>query len=130
MPANHHIDHDTRIILTTWEGIADDSEFIEALDNYQNNIQNHPDYIDYNEVVDLTHTSSIKITTKGIKKIGTIASKTDQNKPDRKLALIVNSNLAFGLARMYIVYRSFSKNANKNIRVFKNEKNAFEWIQK
>ena len=130
MPANHHIDHDTRIILTTWEGIADDSEFIEALDIYQNNIQNHPDYIDYNEVVDLTHTSSIKITTKGIKKIGTIASKTDQNKPDRKLALIVNSNLAFGLARMYIVYRSFSKNANKNIRVFKDEKNAFEWIQK
>jgi hypothetical protein len=65
---------------------------------------------------------SIKITTKGIKKIGTIASRTDQNKPNRKLALIVNSNLAFGLARMYIAYRSFSKNANKDIHVFKDEK--------
>jgi hypothetical protein len=55
MPANHHIDHDAKIILTTWEGIADDSELIEALNNYQTNIQNHPDYIDYNEIIDLTH---------------------------------------------------------------------------
>ena len=130
MPANHHIDNKNKLIITTWEGEARDIEFIEAIKKYQNDIQNHPDYINYNEIVNLSKVTSFKLTTKGIKTIGEIASTTDKKEINRKLALIVNSNLAFGLARMYEAYRSFSKSANKEIRVFKNEKNAFEWIEK
>ena len=130
MPANHHIDNKNKLIITTWEGEARDIEFIEAIKKYQNDIQNHPDYINYNEIVNLSKVTGFKLTTKGIKTIGEIASTTDKKEINRKLALIVNSNLAFGLARMYEAYRSFSKSANKEIRVFKNEKNAFEWIEK
>lgn len=130
MSATHHINHDARIIVTSWEGIASDNAIIEALDNYQKNIQNHPDYINYNEIIDTTHASKIKLTTKGLNTLGKLASKTDPNQPNKKLAIIVNSNLAFGLARMYVTYRSFSKKANKIIRIFKNEKDAFEWAKK
>lgn len=129
MSAIHHIDHDAKVILTSWEGIANDNGIIDALDNYQKNIQNHPEYIDYNEIIDTTHASSIKLTPKGINTLGTLASKTDPNQPNKKLAIIVNSNLAFGLARMYVTYRSFSLKASKDIRIFKNEKDALDWVK-
>lgn len=129
MPATHHIDNINHLIVTTWDGEARDIEFIEAIKNYQNNIQNQPNYINYNEVVDLRKTTGIKLTTEGIKVIGAIASTTDTQDINKKLALIVSSNLAFGLARMYEAYRSFSKNANKEIRVFKNETDAFKWVK-
>ena len=130
MPANHHIDNKNQLIITTWEGEARDIEFIEAIKKYQDDIQNHPDYINYNELVNLSKISKLKLTTEGIKTIGEIASTSDKKDSNRKLALIVSSNLAFGLARMYETYRSFSKSANKEIRVFKNENNAFEWVKK
>ena len=129
MPATHHIDKINHLIVTTWDGEARDIDFIEAIKNYQNNIQNQPNYINYNEVVDLRKMTSVKLTTEGIKVIGAIASTTDTQDINKKLALIVSSNLAFGLARMYEAYRSFSKNANKEIRVFKNETGAFEWVK-
>ena len=130
MPANHNIDTKTKLLITKWDGVAGDIEFIDAIKKYQKDIQNHPDYINYNEVVDFSNVTGIKLTTEGIKNIGLIASRTDQNEANRKLALIVSSSLAFGLARMYEIYRGFEKKAHKEIRIFKNEKDAFEWVQK
>jgi len=130
MPAKHHIDNNNQLIITTWEGEACDIEFIEAIKNYQKNIQTHPDYVDFNEVVDFRKVTKLKLTNEGIKTIGTIASTTDTQGINKKLALIVSSNLAYGLARMYEAYRSFSKNANKEIRVFKDETEAYKWVKK
>ena len=129
MPAKHHIDNKAKLIITTWEGEAIDIEFIEAIKKYQKDIHSNPDYLCYNEIVNFSKVKGIKLTTEGIINIGQIASRTDQNGVNRKLALIVSSNLAFGLARMYETYRNFAKNANKEIRVFKNENDAWEWIQ-
>jgi len=128
MPAKHSVDDISQLIITTWEGDAHDVEFIEAIKNYQKDIQNHPKYINYNEVVDLRKIGSIKLTTGGIKTIGNIASNTDRHDENRKLALIVNSSIAYGLSRMYVTYREFAKSARKEIRIFKNDKEAYEWI--
>lgn len=130
MPVNHNIDTKAQLLITTWEGEARDIELIEAIKKYQKDIQNHPDYINYNEVVDFSNVTSIKLTTEGIINIAAIASATDQNEVNRKLAFIVSSKLAFGLARMYETYRGFSKKTHKKIRIFKTEKDAFEWVQK
>lgn len=130
MPANHIIDTKAHLLITTWEGEAHDNEFIEAIKEYQKDIQNNPSYINYNEVVDLSKVTRFKLTTEGIKNIAQIASSTDHDGANKKLALIVNSSLAYGLCRMYETYRSFSTKSNKEMRVFKNEKDAFEWIKK
>ncbi|MDH5387845.1 MAG: STAS/SEC14 domain-containing protein [Gammaproteobacteria bacterium] len=130
MPAIHTIDNEIRLLITIWEGVACDLDFIKAIKKYQNDIQNHPDYISYNEVVDFTKVTGVELSIEGIKNIGLIASTTDLNDVNRKLAIIVSSNLAYGLARMYEAYRSFEKKAHKEIRIFKNEKDAFEWVLK
>ena len=129
MPANHNIDNKRQLIITTWEGEARDAEFIEAIKQYQKDIQNHPDYINFNEIVNLSGVTRYKLTTERIKAIGQIASSTDNTNINRKLAIIVSSTFAFGLARMYEAYKSFSIKSRKEINIFKNEKDAFEWVQ-
>lgn len=129
MPAKHNIDKEAQLIITTWHGEARDIDFLKAIKEYQQNIQNHPDHIDYNEVLDLTNLSHFQLTTEGIKKIGLIASSSDQDDVDRKLAIIVNSNLVFGFAKMYTAYRNLSKQSSKKIHVFKSQTKAFEWVQ-
>ncbi|VAW70421.1 hypothetical protein MNBD_GAMMA09-2120 [hydrothermal vent metagenome] len=130
MAAIHHIDNEKKILLTIWEGPALDIELIKSVKNYQEEIQNNPDYAEYNEVVDFSDVTSIKLTTEGIKGLANIASLTDKKQEYKKLALIVSSNLAFGFARMYEAYRGFSRYSVKEVRVFKSRGKAFEWIEK
>ena len=130
MPANHYVDTKRQLIITTWEGKAHDIEFIEAIRKYQKDIQSHPDYINFNEIVNLSGVTGYKLTAEGIRSIGKIASSTDKTDANKKLAIIVSTTLAYGLARMYEAYRSFSKKAHKKINIFKNESDALEWIQK
>ncbi len=129
MPAKHHIDTKAQLLITTWEGDAIDIDFINAIKKYQKDIQSNSDYHSFNEIVDLTKVTGMKLTTGGIKNIGSIASSTDKGGVNTKLAIIVSSNLAFGLARMYEAYRSFSKESTKIVRVFRKESDAFEWVK-
>lgn len=130
MPATHHIDNQAKLIITTWDGDAVDTELIETINAYQSEIQVNPEYIDYNEVVNFSAVKSIRLTPQGIKNIGNIAAKTDDYKENSKLALIVSSNIAFNFARMYASYRQAQNRSSKEIRIFKNEPDALEWAQR
>jgi hypothetical protein len=129
MPAKHHIDNKAKLIITTWEGEAVDIEFIEALKQYQNNIQLQPEYINYNEVVNLSNVTDIKLTAEGIRELSKTAVKTDRVDSKTKLAIIVSSPLAYGLARMYEIYRNLAPNPNKEIKVFNEMSDAYSWIE-
>lgn len=127
MPAEHHIDDTIQIITTTWKGDATDSELLKSLKEYQKNIQCKPEYLNYNEIFDLSKASNVRLTINGLINIGRMASNTDHLFIHKKLALIVNSNLVFGFARMYESYRNMGISSCKKIRVFKNLKMAIEW---
>ena len=129
MSAKHHIDNKAKLIITRWDGEAVGIDFIEAIKKYQRDIQTHPDYINYNEVVYLSKVTNIKLTRANLKNIGEVASRTDQAENKRKLALIVSSNKAFFFARMYTMFRALFQNSNKDVRVFNNENEAFEWVK-
>ena len=129
MSANHFIDKEAKLIVTTWEGDAADIEFIEAITKHQRDIQLNPEYIEYNEVANFCKITSIKLTPKGLKRIGRIASKTDQHKSNSKLALVVSSGTAFNLARIYASFRNLQNDTNKEIRIFKDEVEAMGWAQ-
>jgi hypothetical protein len=129
MPAKHNIDNKNKLITTTWFDTATDSELIDALTKYQREIKSNPDYQAYNEILDLREVGTIKLTTEGIQRIGEIAVKTDQVYIKTKLAIVVSSPLAYGLARMYEAYRNFAPNPNKEIQVFNEISEAHEWIE-
>ncbi len=68
------------------------------------------------------------ISIKGLKSIGIIASQTDQDRAQTKLAIIVTSNLAVNLVKLYATYRNFGRRLKKQVRAYKNESDAHEWV--
>lgn len=130
MPANHHIDRENRLIFTTWQGEASDSDIIEVLMKYQAEIRNTPVHRTYHEIVSFSRITGIKVTARGLINIAKIASQEDQTDARTKLALVVNSGLAFSFASTYAKYRKIIQNVSKDIRVFRTEYDALEWCRK
>jgi len=129
MTTEHRIDHEAKLLITTWEGDITDIKFIEALKQYQKEIQCNPDYVDYNEVFNVSKATNVKVKIDGLLELGRVAAKTDHLFVDKKLAVIVGSNLAFGLANMYAAYRNMGIKSCKTIRVFKDENTAYAWAK-
>jgi len=128
MPAIHKIDHKLKLIVTTWSGVAVDQELSAALLKYQQDIENQPELRAYNEIVDFSETSSFKLTPEGITKLASIAANRDLKGIKTKLAIIVCIPLAYGLGRMYEIYRSLVPNSFKEVGVFKNYQDALAWL--
>jgi len=128
MPAKFYIDDQNRILFTVWEGEATDSDLIDTLKRYKMEIIGSNEYIDYDELVNLREMTGTKLSLNGLKKIAQAASSTDNETIKTKLALIVSTDIAFSLARMYEAYRTFTHKSNKEIRVFKMENDALEWL--
>jgi len=128
MAVDHHIDDKDKLIVTTCMGSIEEAELVAALKNYQQTIQNHDDYLDYNEVLIFPETTSVKVSRAGLKKIARMASQTDQLDHTRKLSLLVQSTVGYGLAILYQTYRQLSK-SGKQVRVFKKVKPALEWAK-
>ncbi len=129
MPAQHKIDHNARLITTIWFGEAVDNELIDALTKYQRDIKNQSNYFSYNEIVDFSQASSYSLSTQGIMKLARLATSTDRQGVKTKLAIVVNSPLAFGLGRMYETYRSLVPSGLKEVSVFRSYRDALEWIE-
>lgn len=128
MPANHTIDHELKLITTNWSGVAIDLELSDALARYQQEIKTQPGLCAYDEIVDFSQATGFKLTPEGIVELAGIAAKQDVKGLKTKLAIIVRSPLAYGLGRMYEVYRGLVPNSLKEVGVFKNHQDAMAWI--
>jgi len=129
MPAQHHIDNEKKLLITRWEGDAEELPCTEALQEYQRSIQSNPDYLGYNEIFDTCGANRIKVSISGLIRIGRIASKTDHLFTDKKLAIVVRSNVAFSILQMYESYRNIGITSPKKIRIFKSFEKATEWAR-
>jgi hypothetical protein len=128
MPVQHKIDDDAKLITTIWSGDANDKELSDALADYQQNIKSLPLYASYNEILDFSGASNLSLSSEGIKKLAYMSSMNDQPGVKTRLAIVVNKPIAYGLARMYQIYRSLLPSGSKDVRVFKNYQDCLEWI--
>jgi len=128
MAVNHYINHESKVIITTLQGNLTPADCILMLKEYQHNIQCHEDYVDYNEVFDVSD-AVINLTISGLLELGRVASKTDHLFVHKKLAFIVGTAKSFTLARMYQVYRNMGENSSKEISVFTSKDEAILWAQ-
>ena len=128
MPAEHKIDADKKLIITTWTGEVEDGALIKALSAYQHTIKSRPEYATFDEIVDFSKGSHFHLSISGIQRLVEIGATTDARDTKTKLAIVVTTPVAYTLARMYQVYRSFIPSASKILRVFKTFDEARNWI--
>ena len=127
MLVSYRIDHDTKVIITTFA--PEDVTlkiFLEKFNNYQDELKYLPDFQEYNELVDFRPITSINITDSELKQLSNLASKQDTREIVTKLALLVDSKPAFTLAKVYEVIRNLNPASKKQVKVFQEFEEALD----
>ena len=128
MPSHHHFDHQSKIILTYWEGDIRDDESIEAMEDYVAQIHSQIEVVhSYNEILDCLAIKSIQVTPSGLKTIAKLAS--NSGLPNNRLAIVVRSGIAYSFAKLYQIYRTRIIKGNKDIRIFNLHDEALIWVK-
>lgn len=72
----------------------------------------------YDELVDMTAVEHIAIpSTKRIPELAELAANMDTSNQSSKMAIVAPQDLAFGLGRMFEVYRNLHANSTKKVQV-------------
>ena len=130
MPAIHEIDNENQIIVTTWSGDdPDDTSLLNAYIEYLKEIKTRPEYISYDELLDFSNINTAKLTASGLREVGRLAAVSDDSDISIRFAIVVNSTLSYGLARMYEMYRELNPLSNKKLRVFRDSVGALDWLK-
>ena len=87
-------------------------------------VNNDPDYDSrWPVLVDLSGASTLDFTATDLRQLAASAM-TD---PSARQAIVVGSELGFGLARMFEAFSAVSKH-NENVRVFRSADEAQRWV--
>ena len=106
-----------------------DGDLIKALSAYQQSIKSRPEYATFDEIVDFSEGSHFHLSISGIQRLVQIATATDARNTQTKLAIVVTTPVAYTMARMYQVYRSFIPGSSKILRIFRTYDDARNWVE-
>lgn len=127
MSSRHHFDHQSKIILTYWEGDIKDDESIQAINNYVAEVHAQINEVNsYNEILNFLGVTSIQVTPSGIKTVAKIANNSGLS--NNRLAIVVRSGIATSFAKLYQVYRMRILNSDKDIGIFNSHDEALIWV--
>ncbi len=119
MPAFYKIDKERKLVMTTYSGVL---TLAEAL-GHQEKLPKDPDFDpSFSQLFDVTHVTDVQLTAEDVRRL----ARTSVFSPDSRRAIVVDSDLKFGLARMFEVLRDTM--GEKGIRVFRNLEDALDWI--
>ena len=120
MPCNYTIYRHEGLVVTTASEVF---TFAEAM-AHEDKIYSDPDFDPtFVHLIDATGITRTEITAS---EISTLARRTGFSPKSRK-ALVVNSALLFGLARMFETYLQLS-GASESVSVFKERGDALRWL--
>jgi len=128
MTAEHEINHEIRLITTTWHGSAHEEDFYDNFVNYNKNILSQCRGGQYNEILDISDASIINFSADGIKKLLQTINQYDAFCETSKRAVIFGKKIPPELGNLYLSYRSLLYKGKKQARIFHNREDALEWL--
>jgi hypothetical protein len=118
------IDKASRRVLTTWGLSVSDQDLVE----YQTKVWKNPEIQGYHELIDFQALQEVKVTMAGLKALATVAKSMDENGGKSRLAIVVGQPVAYGLSRMYQVFRELEDSSSREIQVFQDREAALAWL--
>ena len=98
MPAFYKIDKERRLMMSTASGIITMAESLA----HRENLLKDPDFdASFGQLLDATHVTDVRLTPEDIRTLALIKVFSANS----RRAILVNSDLKFGLARMFAVFR-------------------------
>jgi len=97
---------------------------------YQNALQTSTELMYFNECVDLSAAADVTdATDENMMELAGLAVQLDDPAQPTRLAIVVNSDLHYGLARMYEAYRSMQPKSVRQVSVFRSREEALRWLE-
>jgi len=119
MPTFYKIDKERKLVMTTYSGVL---TIAEAL-GHQEKLPKDPDFDpSFSQLFDVTHVTDVQLTAEDVR----LLARASVFSRDSRRAILVDSDLKFGLARMFEELRNTM--GEKGIRVFRNLDEALDWI--
>jgi hypothetical protein len=119
MPAFYKIEKENRLVLSTASGVVTMAEVLA----HQQKLSADPDFnATFSQLMDVSHITKIELTTEDIRRLAqeTLFS------PTTRRAILVNSDAAYGFARMFQMLRESA--GETGIEVFRELNEALEWV--
>jgi hypothetical protein len=119
MPAYFKIDKERRLVMSTFSGAFTLADGL----SHQEKLLRDPDFApSYSQLLDCTHVTKIELGPEDVRRL---AQKSIFSSDSRR-AILVTGDLAFGLARMFLMFRESL--GEKGVRVFHDLEEALYWV--
>lgn len=125
MPLEYQIDHERRLVAVRGIGPLCHADFFA----YQRDVWSRPEVQGYNELVDMRD-AEIQTTPSAdeLRQLAMLSAAMDLPTQPSRLAIVATQDLAFGLGRMYEVYRELSTGGTKEVKVFRRLEDACAFL--
>lgn len=119
MPTSYEIDSERRIIVVTVRGELRDEDLLEIHERLRTEPKLDPDF---GVLIDLRSASGRDVTMGGVQDL---IARPLLFSPQAHRAIVVRSDLGFGMSRMYELLR---RDLTETIRVFRDVEEARRWL--
>jgi len=125
MPIEYKIDHERRIVLARGRGTLT----VQDLFAYQHEVWSHSELAGYSELMDMSAVEHIaRPSSERIQTLASLSAQMDAPETVSKFAIVAPGDQAFGLGRMYEIYRELDELSTKQVAVFRTMAAALEWL--
>lgn len=125
MPIEHLIDHDHRLVRARVIGVMTDDDVFD----YQTTVWSRADVRGYDELVDMTETTSIALPSlKRIHDLATLSVQKDDPARASKFAIVAPGDVSYMMARLYKAIRGGTKGSNRTMGVFHTLSEAMKFL--
>jgi hypothetical protein len=125
MALDYRIDHDRRVVFAEGRGTLTDQDVF----GYQQAVWSRPEVATYDELVDMRGVEHIALpSVDRLRALADLSAQMDVPSSASKLAIIASESYAFGLGRMYQMYRDTNPRSAKQVSVFRSFEDAIIWL--
>jgi hypothetical protein len=126
MPITYRVDNARRRVVATASGILTEADVF----GYQQEAWSNPELAGFDEIVDMTGVVEIVLASPASDQLRNLAATSaDMDVPtSSRFAIVAPGDLAYGLGRMYGVYRDLDRRSTKQVRVFRTMDEAVAWL--
>jgi hypothetical protein len=127
MSITYRIDHQRRLVIAHGKDLFTQDDIFA----YQREVWTRPDVQGYDEIVDMTGVDEIELPdapSLSVRQLAIEAAEADHPDQPSKFAIVAPDRLAYGLGRMYQVYRQLEARSTKEVGVFKTHSEAWAFL--
>ena len=119
MPIAYRIDHDNRLVVARGYGLFSPGDVFD----YQTTAWSDPGLAGYDELIDMTHVTEVSLpSAQRIQELASVAARMDVATVRSRFAIVAPTDLAYGLGRMFKVYREADERGSKEVGVFRSSR--------